>query len=201
MRKDLEFLDIVKEYSELDAVNYEYFNQRFNHRTIILNTGIDENILETVVMPLKEFEKDISDEPVTLILNTPGGSVADGLMICSIIDSFSKKLNIIVPAYACSMGTIILCSGNKNPNVTKKCFPFAFALFHSGEEYLSGESHSVRDRQNFNEEIDKKIKNYVIKNTNIPEELYDSHYRDQWYLNAEQMVEYGLINEIIGGDA
>ena len=56
MRKDLEFLDIVKEYSELDAVNYEYFNQRFNHRTIILNTGIDENILETVVMPLKEFE-------------------------------------------------------------------------------------------------------------------------------------------------
>lgn len=200
MRKDIEFLDIVKEYSDLDIVNYEYFNQRFNHRTIVLNAEIDENILEAVVMPLKEFEKDDSDEPITLILNTPGGSVADGMMLCSVIDHYSKKLNIFVPAYACSMGTIILCSGNNNPNITKKCFPFTFALFHSGEEYLSGEAHSVRDRQNFNEEIDKRIRNYVIKNTKIPAELYDSHYRDQWYLNAHELVEYGMINEIIGGD-
>ena len=53
MRKDLEFLDVVKEYSELDIINYEYFNQRFNHRTILFNQEVDENIIETVYLPLK----------------------------------------------------------------------------------------------------------------------------------------------------
>ena len=198
---DLEFLGFAETVGNLDPINYGYFNNLINRRTIILNAGIDENILETVVMPLKELEEDDSNRPVTLILNTPGGSVTDGLMLLPIIDAYTKPLHIIVPAYACSMGTIILCAGNKNDNVIKKCFPFAFALFHSGQTYLSGEAHSVKDTQKFNDEIDNKIKKYVIDNTNITEELYDSHYRDQWYLNAEQMVEYGLIDEIIGGDA
>jgi len=197
---DLEFLGFAETVGNLDPINYGYFNNLINRRTIILNAGIDENILETVVMPLKELEEDDSNRPVTLILNTPGGSVTDGLMLLPIIDAYTKPLDIIVPAYACSMGTIILCAGNKNPNVTKKCFPFAFALLHSGQTYLSGEAHSVKDTQKFNDEIDNKIKKYVIDNTNITEELYDSHYRDQWYLNAEQMLEYGLVDEIIGGD-
>lgn len=197
---DLEFLGFAETVGNLDPIMYGYFNNLINRRTIILNTGIDENILETVIMPLKEFEEDDSNKPVTLILNTPGGSVTDGLMLLPILDSYTKPLNIIVPAYACSMGTIILCAGNKNPNITKKCFPFSFALFHSGQTYLSGEAHSVKDTQKFNDDIDNRIKKYVLDNTNITEELYDSHYRDQWYLNAQQMLEYGLVDEIIGSE-
>ena len=51
---------------------------------------------------------------------------------------------------------------------------------------------------NFNKSVDQKIRDYVIQNTNITEELYDAHHRKQWYISAEEMLEYGLINEIIG---
>jgi len=129
---DLEFLGFAEATSSLDPIMYQYFKNLLHKRTIILNSEIDENILENVVLPLQDFEEDDSNSPITLILNTPGGSVADGLMLCNIIDNYKKPLNIIVPSYSCSMGTIILCSGNKNPNVTKKCYPFSFALFHSG---------------------------------------------------------------------
>ena len=156
------------------------------------------DILETVVLPLKEFENDDITKPVTLILNTPGGSVADGLMLCNVIDNYKKPLEIIVPSYSCSMGTIILCSGNKNSNVIKKAYPFSFALFHSGQTYVGGESTSVEDVMNFNKGVDNKIRDYIIANTNITEELYDAHHRKQWYISADEMLEYGLINEIIG---
>jgi len=195
---DLEFLGFANEVSTLDPIMYQYFNQLLKKRTIVLNSEIDENILETVVLPLKDFEQDDSFEPVTLILNTPGGSVADGLMLCNVIDNYRIPLEIIVPSYACSMGTIILCSGNKNPNVTKKAYPFSFALFHSGQTYVGGESTSVEDVMNFNKGVDNKIKNYIITNTNITEELYDAHHRKQWYISADEMLEYGLIDEIIG---
>ena len=195
---DLEFLGFANEVSTLDPIMYQYFNQLLKKRTIVLNSEIDENILETVVLPLKDFEQDDSFEPVTLILNTPGGSVADGLMLCNVIDNYKIPLEIIVPSYACSMGTIILGSGNKNPNVTKKAYPFSFALFHSGQTYVGGESTSVEDVMNFNKGVDNKIKNYIITNTNITEELYDAHHRKQWYISADEMLEYGLIDEIIG---
>jgi len=195
---DLEFLGFANEVSTLDPVMYQYFNQLLKNRTIVLNAEIDESILETVVLPLKDFEKQDSDIPVTLILNTPGGSVADGLMLCNIIDNYTKPLEIIVPSYSCSMGTIILCSGNNNPNITKKAYPFSFALFHSGQTYVGGESTSVDDVIDFNRAVDNKIRDYVIKNTNISEELYAAHHRKQWYLTAEEMLQYGLIDEIIG---
>ena len=198
---DPEFLGIVDKYSGLDAITYQYFNQLLNKRTIVLNAEIDENILETVVLPLKDFEQDGDNSPITLILNTPGGSVADGLMLCNIIDHYTKPLEIIVPSYACSMGTIILCSGNNNPNVTKKAFPFSFALFHSGQTYVGGETHSVDDVVDFNRAVDNKIRDYVVNNTKISEELYAEHHRKQWYLTAEEMLQYHLIDEIIGKES
>ena len=198
---DLEFLGFANDVSTLDPIMYQYFNQLLKKRTIILNAEIDENILETVVLPLKDFEQDNSFKPVTLILNTPGGSVADGLMLCNVIDNYKIPLEIIVPSYACSMGTIILCSGNKNPNITKKCYPFSFALFHSGQTYVGGESTSVDDVIDFNRGVDNKIKKYIIDNTNITEELYDKHHRKQWYLTAEEMLEYHLVDEIISKES
>ena len=198
---DLEFLGFANDVSTLDPIMYQYFNQLLRNRTIILNAEIDENILETVVLPLKDFEKQQSDKSVTLILNTPGGSVADGLMLCNIIDNYTVPLEIIVPSYACSMGTIILCSGNNNPNIIKKCYPFSFALFHSGQTYVGGESTSVDDVIDFNRGVDNKIKEYIIKNTNITEELYEKHHRKQWYLTAEEMLQYHLVDEIIGKES
>lgn len=195
---DLEFLGFANDVSTLDPIMYQYFLQLLKKRTIVLNAEIDENILETVFLPLKNFEKDNSKEPVTLIINTPGGSVADGLMLCNVIDHYTKPLEIIVPSYSCSMGTIILCSGNNNPNVVKKCYPFSFALFHSGQTYVGGESTSVDDVIDFNRAVDNKIREYVVNNTKISEELYTAHHRKQWYLTAEEMLQYGLVDEIIG---
>lgn len=197
---DLEFLGFANDVSTLDPIMYQYFLQLLQKRTVILNSEIDENILETIVLPLEDFEKDTSTEPVTLILNTPGGSVADGLMLCNIIDNYKKPLEIIVPSYSCSMGTIILCSGNKNPNVTKKCYPFSFALFHSGQTIVGGETTTVDDIVDFNRGVNARIRDYIIENTNISPELYDSHYRKQWYLTAQEMLEYHLVDEIIGCD-
>ena len=198
---DLEFLGFAETTSSLDPVMYQYFKNLLQKRTIILNSEIDENILENVVLPLKDFEEDDSHKPITLILNTPAGSVADGLMLCNIIDNYTKPLEIIVPSYACSMGTIILCAGNKNPNVTKKCYPFTFGLFHSGQTFVGGETTSVKDTIDFNENVDNRIRQYIVENTKISEDLYEKHHRKQWYITATEMLEYGLVDEIIGKES
>ena len=96
------------------------------------------------------------------------------------------------------MGTIILCAGNKNPNITKYCYPFSFGLFHSGETIVGGESTSVDDIIDFNRSINNAVKDYVVQNTNISSEEYEKHHRKQWYLTAKEMKQLGLIDVIIG---
>ena len=194
------FLALIEDQSNLDPVMYQYFNHYKNHRTIIFNRSVDENIVEMVILPLLEFEKDDSNEPIKLILSTVGGSVSDGLILCNVIDNYKKPLEIYVYGYACSMGTIILCAGNKNPNITKYCYPFSFGLFHAGYSAIEGESLSVEDQIEFNKKTDNSIRDYVIANTNITAEEYKANERRQWYLNAREMKEKGLIDIIIGGD-
>lgn len=96
------------------------------------------------------------------------------------------------------MGTIILAAGSKNPNVTRKCYPFTYSLLHAGSTAFSGESLTVQDTLEFNKRVDDKVKQFIITHTNISEEEYAQHERKQWFLDAEDMLRYGFVDEIIG---
>lgn len=197
-REGLDFLEIPMELSNLDPISYQYFNNLLNKRTVVFNEGVDTDILENVILPLKDFEEDDSDEPVTLILQTIGGQVSDGLPVINVIDNYKKKLNIIVYGYAYSMGFAILCAGSKNKNVTKKCYSFTTALWHSGSVILAGEASVVNDVQEFNKQMDNMLKEYIIENTLIPRELYEKKERYQFYFTANELLKYGIVDEIIG---
>ena len=201
MKKELDFLEVVRDYSDLDIVTYEYFNQFFNHRTILFNQEVDENIVEAIYLPLKEFEEDDIQTPVTLILNSPGGSVSDGFFLAHYLTHYKKKLNIIVLGYAASMAAVILAGGGKNPNITRKCYPSSYALIHDGYIALSpSESKTAADIMAFNDRVDEDIRQFILKNTNIKQEQYDAQARHQWFLSSNEMLEYGLIDEIIGSE-
>ncbi len=193
-----ELLNLVEPMG-LDPATYQYFNQLINHRTVLFNCEVREDIIERVYIPLREFEQDDSMEPVTLILNSEGGSISDGFFLAYYIAQYSKPLNIIVPGYACSMATVILAGGGKNENVIRSCFPCSYALIHDGYVALAAsETKTANDIMAFNDKVDKQIKDFFIQNTNITEEQYNSHIRHQWFLDANEMLESGLIDRIYG---
>lgn len=197
---DLDFLQDVINYSQMDPQSYQYFYNLLKKRTIVFNEEIDVGIVESLIMPLLDFEKDDSEEPITLILATPGGSTLAGLSVCNIIDNYKKKLNIIIPNYALSMGFYITIAGKNNPNVKKYAYPYSFFLLHAGETGASGESGSVKDLICFYDKIDEQIQDYVLSHTSITKEEYLTHIRKQWYLTAKEAKDLGVIDYIIGED-
>lgn len=182
----------------LDICDYQYFHQLLHNRTIIFNSEIDENIIESVYLPLRDFEMDESKKPVTLLLNSPGGSVPDGFFVADYLTKYSKPLNILVTGYAASMAAILLAAGGKNDNITRLCYPSTYGLIHDGFVSLSpSESKTAGDVMNFNDRVDGQIRQFIIDNTNITEADYDSHARHQWFLTSEEMVKYNLIDKIL----
>ena len=186
---------------DLNPSTYQYFHQLIDNRTVLFNADVDENIVESVYLPLREFEQDESSEPVTLILNSSGGSVSDGFFLAHYIAQYSKPLNIIVPGYAASMAAVILAGGGKNKNVTRYCFPSTYGLIHDGYIAISpSESKTAADIMAFNDEKDKDIRQFIIDNTSITAEEYDAQARHQWFLNAKQMREKNMVDKIYGVD-
>lgn len=198
---DLDELFTDIQISGLDPVTYQYFNQLLNHRTIIFNDDVQESIVEKVYLPLRDFELDSDTAPVTLILNSSGGSVSDGFFLAYYIANYSKPLNIIVPGYACSMAAVLLAAGGKNKNVVRYCFPCSYGLIHDGYVALAAqESKTAADIMAFNDRVDEQIKNFLITNTNITEEDYESHSRHQWFMNADELKQFNMVDKIIGQD-
>lgn len=195
---ELDFLAIPEKFG-LDPVDYQYFHQLFHNRTIIFNQEVEETIIESIYLPLRDFENDDITKPVTLILNSPGGSVSDGFFLAHYLSQYKKPLNIIVTGYAASMAAVILAGGGKNPNVTRVCYPSTYALIHDGYVAIPpSESKTAGDVMAFNEKVDEAIRAFIIDNTNITPEQYDAQARKQWFISAQEMLELNLIDKIIG---
>ncbi len=200
MALDFDVLMVPKELG-LDPVDYQYFHQLLENRTVLFNRDVDENIVESVYLPLRDFEMDSNIQPVTMIFNSPGGSVADGFFLAHYLHNYQKSLKIIVTGYAASMGAVILAGCGGNTNIKRYCYPSSYALIHDGYVALSSaEAKTAEDIMDFNKKVDHNIRDFIIKHTKITPEQYDSKARQQWFLDAHDMLEYGLIDEIIGSD-
>lgn len=193
-----EFLAIPEKYSSVDVIEYQYFHQLLENRTIIFNSEIGEDIVETLYLPLRDFENDDSDEPITIILNSVGGSVSDGFFLANYLASYKKKINLIVAGYAASMAAVILSAGGKNDNITRYCYPSTYVLIHDGYVALSAsEAKTANDIMAFNNKVDEDIRQFILDNTNITSELYDSKARKQWFISAQEAKELNLIDVVM----
>ena len=193
-----EFLAIPEKYSSVDVIEYQYFHQLLENRTIIFNSEIGEDIIETLYLPLRDFENDDSDEPITIILNSVGGSVSDGFFLANYLASYKKKINLIVAGYAASMAAVILSAGGKNDNITRYCYPSTYVLIHDGYVALSAsEAKTANDIMAFNNKVDEDIRQFILDNTNITPELYDSKARKQWFISAQEAKELNLIDVVM----
>ena len=167
------------------------------NRTIIINEQISESIMECAVLPLLEMDDDGTGKEIKILLNTVGGSTLNGLLLCDVINKLKTKTTITVLAYAYSMGSLIIMSAFTNPNVTVKCYPFSTGLIHGGSDFLQGTTSQIKDYYNFNTKYEEKIKGFILTHSKISNEEYEKMSRYEWYMTSEDMIKYGLVDEII----
>ena len=200
---DKEYTEVVEKLEVETALLEEteivesVYRQLLNRRIILINDVISANTIEKVVMPLLNMDNDGTNEKITIYINTNGGSVYDGLVVCDIIERLKTKTDVIVLGYAYSMGSLILMAGRNNPNVTRYCYPFSTALIHGGSSFVSGTSSQVKDYFKFNEKFEKRIGDFIVSHTNLTEDDYAAIERFEAYMDSDEMLEKGLVDIIL----
>ena len=173
------------------------YYKNLENRTLVINEEISEELMETIVIPLLQMDAEDSTKPIMIYLNTLGGCIFSGFTMCDIIARLKSPVEIRVLGYAYSMGAYLLMAGANKPNIKRTAYPFSTCLIHGGSTILSGTGSQVKDTFNFMEKYEEKIKDYALSHSNITEEEYNVMDRKEWYMSAEDMLKYNLIDEII----
>lgn len=174
------------------------FFDSLRDRTIIFNQQVDDSLVERVIMQILKWNREDKGKPqderkeIELIINTPGGVVDIGLVLCEVIKKSETNVNCTVLGMAASMGSLITMACKK-----RRAYKFSNVLIHDGSTMLHGTSNKVKDHFKFQEKKDEQIKTFILNTTKISSEKYDVMMDREWWLTAEDALEYGIIDEII----
>ena len=179
-----------------DIATFQYY-KNLSKRTIVINDELDNSLIESAILPYMEMDNDGSGKPIEIIINTEGGLIYPGLILTDMLEKAKSPTTIHIMSMALSLGILIAMAGKNNPNVKTVCHPFSVGLLHSGSSYMEGATHAVKDTFNFSQHYEDKIKNYIISHTNIDEDLYEKIERKEYWMDADEMLRLGIVDEII----
>ena len=179
-----------------DFTEYQYY-KNLTDRKLILNSAIGDDLLELITLPYMDMDNDGSGKPIEIIVNTGGGEIYSGFNLIDQIERAKTPTTIHIMSLAASMGTLIAMAGKNNPNVKTVCHPFSVGLLHGGSQYMEGSAHAVKDLFNFTERYEDKIKEYVLTHSKITEDYYEKIERKELWLDADEMLRLGIVDEII----
>lgn len=130
-------------------------------------------------------------KPIKLYIDSNGGSLMDCFTICDSIKMSKTPVWTIVVGCAYSAAFDICTFGHK-----RFAYPHATFLFHEGGTGMSGTIGQFQNFAAFNKRLIEKTKKYLIENTKITEEKYKEVKTEDWWLDAEEALEWGVIDEI-----
>lgn len=130
--------------------------------------------------------------PIKLYINTPGGDLPAALSIIDTIILSRTPVWTITLATGYSAGFFIGIAGHK-----RFAYPHSSFLFHEGCFVNGGDAHKFLQGANFYEKQLKQLKKLVLDRTNITEEMYEEHKKDDLWLLADEALKYNIVDEIM----
>lgn len=201
MKKDFEIL-FPTEIEELTRINLpdplllEYY-KRLENREIFWNDIIDENTMDISMYILKwnaeDKGKPIEERtPIKIWINSDGGDLDTVMNITSLI-KLSKTPVITIGMGKCySSGGILLMAGHK-----RYIFDTTTCLIHDGSTGMGGAVGKVMDSFEFTKKVEETVKQYIMARTKITPKMYDSNYRKDWFIFADEMIKLSIADIII----
>ena len=200
-RFDLEVLidDDIKTLSKTDLPDYYLlsFYKRLANREIFWNDDIDTDLVDFSwqILEWNREDKDILIEnrkPIIIYINSDGGCLNSTMNFIDMIKLSKTPVITIAMGKAYSAGGLLLMAGHK-----RYIFKDTTFLLHDGSTGAFGSVSKVVDSLEFTQKTEKRMKEFILANTKINEDLYDKNYRRDWFMFSDEIIKYGVADKII----
>ncbi len=173
---------------------YDIYSLLLKERIIILGTQINDQVANVIVAQLLFLEREDPDKDIQLFINSPGGVIASGLAIYDTMNLIKPDVSTICVGMAASMATVLLSAGAKGK---RYALPNSTIHMHQALGGAQGQASDIEIAAREIMRLQDLIRGILVTNTGqtVEKIIHDTD-RD-FYLNPQQAVEYGLIDEIL----
>jgi len=174
---------------------FDIYSLLLKERIVFLGTPINDQVANLIIAQLLFLEREDPDKGINLYINSPGGVISSGMAIYDTMNLIKPEVSTICLGMAASMATILLSGGQKGKRYV---LPNSTVHMHQPLGGAQGQASDIEIAAREIIRLQDKIRTMLSENTG---QTYDKIARDtdrDYYLTAEQAVEYSLVDEILG---
>ncbi len=174
---------------------FDIYSLLLKERIIFLGTPINDQVANLIIAQLLFLEREDPDKGINLYINSPGGVISAGLAIYDTMHLIGPEVSTICLGMAASMATILLSGGEKGK---RYILPNSTVHMHQPLGGAQGQASDIEIAAREIIRLQDKVRTMLSENTG---QTYDKIARDtdrDYYMTAEQAVEYSLVDEILG---
>ncbi len=183
---------VVEKNSDGERV-YDIYSRLLKDRIIILSGEIDDNLANSVVAQLLYLDS-VNHETIDLYINSPGGSITAGMAIYDTMNYIKSKVSTICVGMAASMAAFLLSSGEKK---MRFILPNGETMIHQPLGGAQGQATEIKIAAERILKLKKKLNKILSENTNQPISKIENDTERDYFLSADEALEYGLIDKIL----
>jgi ATP-dependent Clp protease, protease subunit len=184
---------VIQQESRGERV-YDLPSRLLRERIIFINSPIDDQVSASICMQLMFLEAENPKKEIAIYINSPGGSVTSGMAIYDTMQFIRPKISTTVMGQAASMGSLLLCAGDKD---MRFALPHASVMVHQPSGGYQGQVTDIMIHARNVEAMKGRLNEIYVKHTGRTiKEIEDALERDN-FMTAEQAVAFGLVDKIL----
>ena len=176
--------------------SYDIFSRLLKDRIIFLSEDVNHVTASLVVAQMLFLESEDPDKEISFYINSPGGSITDGMAIVDTMNYIKCPVSTICVGLAASMGSVLLACGTKGKRFAT---PNAEVLIHqpliSGG--LAGQTTEIKIHADHMVKTREKLNKILSEKTGQPLDVINRDTERDHYMTAEEALKYGLIDGIM----
>lgn len=190
----MSLVPIVVEQTNRGERSYDIYSRLLNDRIIFLGEEVNDVTASLVVAQLLFLEAADPDKDISLYINSPGGSITSGFAIYDTIQYIKPDVSTICIGMSASMGAFLLAAGTKGK---RYALPNSEIMIHQPSGGTQGQATDISIQADRIIKMKKKINSILSERTGQPIDRIERDTERDYFMSAEEALEYGLIDKII----
>lgn len=173
---------------------YDIYSRLLKDRVIMLGSGIDDNVSNSIVAQLLFLEADDPEKDISIYINSPGGSITAGMAIFDTMQFIKPDVQTICIGMAASMGAFLLAAGTKGK---RYALPNSEVMIHQPLGGAQGQATEIEIAAKRILFLRDKLNTILAERTGQSVEVIAKDTDRDNFMTAERAKEYGLVDHII----
>jgi ATP-dependent Clp protease, protease subunit len=173
---------------------YDIYSLLLKERIIFLGTPIDDQVANVIVAQLLFLSREDSEREIQMYINSPGGVIYSGLAIYDTMQMISNPISTVAVGVTASFGTVLLTAGTKG---RRYALPNATIHMHQPLGGAQGQATDIEIQTKQILRLRTLLNDIMAKHTGKPVDVIKADTDRDFFLDARQAVEYGLVDQVL----